>query len=252
MVSGRFFLFVTPIAAASLLFRGLIWGLHRLGDGRHVLIESLLLFFVCMPLAFFAEAVVAAMYLRALRGDRIGLAEFLEVAGYSGEASIIARLVGMCALWLVPSLVVGGILSVLLKSLVHLVRPDIHLALQAKHGGHWWVIVAMLVYVVVVSRYSFVMPMLAVWRSGGGEAFRAAVLRIKGYWGLLALVGVVEYLAMHFASELAKRAGVWGGGRQAAVLAEILFSAVIATYVAAFRTDLVMIADAADQLSAGA
>jgi hypothetical protein len=252
VVSGRFFLFVTPITFASLLFRGLIWGLHRLGNGKHFLIEGLLLFFVCMPLAFFAEAVVAAMYLRALRGDRIGLAEFLEVAGYPGAASVIARLVGMCALWLVPSLVVGGILSALLKWFVHLVRPDIHLALQAKHGGQWWVIVALSVYVAVVSRYDFVMPMLAVRRSGGGEAFRAAVQRIKGYWGLLALVGVVECLAMHFASEMAKRAGVWRGGRQAAVLAEILFSAVIATYVATFRTDLLVKVEAAGKFSAGA
>jgi hypothetical protein len=229
-----------------LLYRALIWGQHRVFHGKAGWLEFLLLFLVCMPLAFFAEAVVAAMYLRVLRGDRIGLLQILEVAGYPGAASLIARLVGMCALWLVPMLVVGAILSLLLKSVVHLIRPDIHLALQAKHGGHWWVIVALVVYAAVISRYYFVMPMLAVRRSGGAEAFRAAVPRIKGYWGPLALVGVAEYLAVHFASELAKRAGVWRGGRQTAMLAEILFSAVIATYVAALRTDLLVESEAGD------
>ena len=237
-VSGRFLLFVTPVFAASLSFRALIWSMDRMFPGKHVWTEGALLFLICMPLEFFAEAVVATMYLRILQGKTVGLALVLTVTSYPGFASLIARLTGMCALWILPTFAVATIVSISLQVFNHLFRPHVSLSLTARGGGHLWTMLWVVLYVSLVSRYSFVMPMLAVRRSGGAATFRAAVQTIKGLWRFFALLGIAEYLAVHFASQWAKRASVWHGGRPTALLAEIFFSSVLTTYVAAFKTDL--------------
>jgi hypothetical protein len=246
LVSGRLFLFVTPILAASLFFRGLIWIIHRTNMRNMGWLELVLLFLVCMPLALFGEAVVAALYLGVLRGDGVGLREALDVGKFPGVVNLISRVVGLSAFWFVPAIVVGSIASLLVKALMHLIRPDAGPVTTAKGVGHGWVIIALVLYAAVLSRYSFVMPMLSLRRSGGGETFRAAVRRIKGYWFFLAVVGVAEYLAVHVVYQWSKRPEAWRGGRQAAVLAELFFSAVLATYVAAFKTGLIVEIDASE------
>jgi hypothetical protein len=82
VVSRRLLLFFTPIAAAGLAFRGLLWVLHRVLHGVAYGFAFLSVEFGCIFLALFAEAMVSVMYLRLLRGEEAGLRQGFEVGGY--------------------------------------------------------------------------------------------------------------------------------------------------------------------------
>jgi hypothetical protein len=156
----------------------------------------------------------------------------------------MARLAAVCLLWLVPMVVVGVIASVFVRAVVVLVRHEQHGTLTRGTGGHWWVLVLLVVYAAWISRYSFVVPMVAIRRSGGGDVFRGAVRQIKGYWGVLAALAVGEMLVIHFVYKLRAWPGIGHGGRVVVVVASILVGAVVSKYAAGLKTELALAADA--------
>jgi hypothetical protein len=244
LVSRRFVLFVTPVAVADVTFRGLFWVLHRTLHGIGFGLALLVVFVGCALLAVFAEGVVSVMYLRAMLGQETGLRDGLEVGMYPGAAGTMVRLAAICLLWLVATVVVGAIASLFVRSVFLLLRHDRHATLNGGGGGQGWVVVVLVVYAAWISRYSFVMPMVAIRKSGGGDVFRGAVGQIKGYWGVLAALAVVEYLAEHFIGRLKAWPGIGRGEREFVVAVSVLLGAVLSTYVAALKMELAVESDA--------
>jgi hypothetical protein len=240
VVTRRFFLLMTPIAIAGLAFRALVWILHRLVPGKGLWLEFFLLFIVSVPLELFAEAMVSAMYLCAMRGEETGWRNGLKVAQYPGAAKTIARLSGTCFLWMVPTLIAAIIVSIPLKALFQLVRPGPHHGFSIARGDHWWVVVWIILYGALLSRYSFVMPMLALRRTAGGALFRLAVRQVKGFWGVLAVIAIGQDLAAHLLYKSEFGPQVLHGKRPAAVILSILVGAVLSVYATGFRTELVV------------
>jgi hypothetical protein len=234
---------MTPIAIASLAFRALVWILHRLVPGKGLWLEFFLLFIVSVPLELFAEAMVSAMYLCAMRGEETGWRNGLKVAQYPATARTIARLSATYFLWLVPIIIVALIVSIPLKALFQLGRPGPHIGFSIAHGDHWWIVVFLFLYAGWLSRYSFVIPMLALRRIGGADTFRAAVRDIEGYWLVLATLLVVECLVGHLLYKYTSRPQLGYSVKQVAVVFSTLLTAVLSTYTAGFKTELATASD---------
>jgi len=133
-----------------------------------------------------AEVLTAAMYLRAREGVEPSLKQTDEVVRYRGLFPLMGKLL---LLYLALGLLLGVICGVAVF-VIMFASTLIHIAHQSSSGigvaaggiGRIGIAIGMAVFLVMWSRYMFVLPMLAIARSAGPDFLNECVRRAKPVW----------------------------------------------------------------------
>lgn len=188
---------VLPLFCSNAIYRFISFGLHRVLGRKHAVVESLLLFAVSFPLGTIAEAVVARMFLVFRQQRRPSAAQVGEVLKMPGLTPLLVRLIGLLTAWMLLAFVLAAV-PLLLASVGKAVAFSIahHGAkMPPTHGGVFgYLITFAVLFGILVSRYSFVLPLLAAENRGSKEFFRMAVQRAKAHLLPLRVVNVLEYV----------------------------------------------------------
>ncbi len=205
-------------------------------------IEALALFAICFPLSFFLETGISAAYLRLkVEEKKVSLADIGEVAKYPGFLSTILRLLMRCIGWLLVSAIFLVVFVVVILVIMDLSHKGAGTHARLSHGANRAIaFVWLLCYDGVLSRYLFVMPLVAQARRGDKLLMKEAIVTARAHWGTLwiAAVGVAAVILLPYDAgrEIAEHFDVPGILRFIGNIADLAFVAAVSLYFCVFKT----------------
>jgi hypothetical protein len=167
-------------------------------QNHYFLIGMVESFCICW-LDCFAQVVVASMCLRAWEGSVPGASQASEVLRYRGFGSLIWGLIFRYLGWILLLSLIGGaigavaaILSLVIHSAVAPANGISAFAGGVHIGGiAIGAIAAIVILVLILSRYVFVLPMFAIARASRPGFLDECVVRTKQVWKAATLVLVI-------------------------------------------------------------
>lgn len=238
---------LAPIFSSNASYQLQILAFHLLFGHKHQTAELLLTLPVSFIVGTIAEAIVARMLLVFHQGRQPSLAQVGEIIRAPGLAPLLARLISLVILWMLLAMVLAGALFVF----VFVVKA---LAFGMAHHGakmpppHGWIFAYLMTFAlivgVLVSRYSFVLPMFAATGHGNKELFRTWIESAKRNLWPLRLVNILEYvLFLGIAHALRPLEKGWGLRAFLAVVLSLLVTSAITTWFESLKAELAFTAE---------
>jgi hypothetical protein len=209
-------------------------------------IEVLVLFAICYPLYFFVETAVSAAYLRQRAdGKKASLADMGQVAKYPGFIPTILRLIMRCIGWLLVSAIFLILFVAVLVVILDLSHKGAVPHARLNHAANRAIVFAwILCYEGILSRYLFVMPLVAQARKGDKLLMKDAIVTARAHWGTLwiaaMVVGAVILVPFEAGREITERFVVPGLVRFSGNMVDLAFVAFISLYFCIFKTILML------------
>lgn len=243
--------FVLPFVLLDAGMQAIDSAMKLLSGKAFVWLLLLGLFFLCFPISTLFDAVAANMYLRGKENDiKPSLSQIWIVSKYPGIAGTSWRLVSRYIGWALVLIVITVFPYFLFALIVAIAHPSSHHAHQATphHVHHLWVRVWLIVYAAILSRYTFVMPMVAKERRGGDDVFKKAIVARKAHrWGLYALaiaLTVISLFPNWMLTAATDRSLISHKVELLWKTVNLVFVALISAYYCVFKTILMMQASA--------
>lgn len=236
---------LAPLFCSSAICRMFSFGFHQFFGRKHVAIELLLFAVLCFPLETLAEAVVARMLFVFREGRRPSFAQVGEIVRAPGLVSLIFRLSGLVLLWMTVGLLLAAGLFVfgfVVKAFAFG---------MAHHGGkmpppHGWAFAylmsSMVIAGVLLSRYSFVLPLFALDCRASRSSFNTWVTMAKAGLMPLRLLNAFEYGLMLGIGHLLRPFEKDGSVRAVLVVAlSLLVTAGITTWMELIKAEFAFV-----------
>ncbi len=209
-------------------------------------IEVLVLFAICYPLYFFVETAVSAAYLRQRSdGKKASLVDMGQVAKYTGFIPTILRLILRCIGWLLVSAIFLILFVAAIVVILDLSHKGAVPHARLNHTANRAIVFAwILCYEGILSRYLFVMPLVAQAGRGNKLLMEKAIVTGRLHWKTLwiAAMGVASLILMPYEAgkEIAAHFVVPDLLRFFGNIADLAFVALISLYFCVFKTILML------------
>ncbi len=200
---------------------------------------------LCFPLGTIAEAVVARMLVVFRQGRRPSSAQVGEIFRAPGLVRLLARLICVLILWTVLALVLSALpwlLAIVVRAFAFAMAHH-GARMPHSHRGTFGYVMTFAVFEgVLVSRYSFVLPLFAAEGRGSRDLFKAAVERAKPNLLPLSVVNVLEY-GLVFGIAHAVRPFETGLSMRSFVVValSLMFTSAITTWFELMKADLAFV-----------
>jgi hypothetical protein len=203
-VMSRHFVLVNA-ALLSVMFgmRGLELASHRLLGKAEAWPNLLMVFVVCYPLSFLANCVVSAMTLRTIEGGLDpSFGQICEVGKFPGLFPSMLRWLIRVLFWIAPAIgvlllviVVVDVAGVSMRFATGHAGAGGRAGVLSKRATHGLLLAWLVLYEGMLSRYTFLMPMIARARAGSKEILEKSVAVAKAHW-LTLWIGAMSTCAL--------------------------------------------------------
>ncbi len=172
---------------------------HRLLGKSAATWAGLIILVCCLVATYFGELIVATMYVGSREGATPGLEQAKKVREYEGlwwvMWGLFLRYIGWSTI-VGMSLFVVAVVGLIGRTVLHIVSTQAS-GIGAVSGGiptsAAWAAVFSMVFAVALSRYMFVVPMIAILRGNSGpDIIRDSAKRAKTVRGTAMLLAVAE------------------------------------------------------------